>query len=124
MKKILLTALLSLALPLSAWAEVPRHQFTRNITDREPVDQLKNATNIDPLYYFTEILNMTGATITHRWSYKNRVMAEVDFKIGGPRWRVYSSKEMLPEWDGIWKVEVIDKTGAILATDTISVLID
>lgn len=124
MKKILLTAFLCIALPLTALAEVPRHQFTRDIADREPVDQLTNATNINPLYYFTEIRNMTGATITHRWSYKNRVMAEVEFEIGGPRWRVYSSKELVPEWDGIWKVEVIDATGAILATDTISVLID
>lgn len=124
MRKILLIVLLIAALPMMAYAEVPRHQFTRGITDREPVDRLTNATNINPLYYFTEIRNMTGATITHRWTYKNRIMAEVDFEISGPRWRVYSSKELLPEWDGIWKVEVIDRTGAILATDTISVLID
>lgn len=124
MKKILLTALFILALPIMAQAEVARHQFTRGITDREPVDKLTSATNINPLYYFTDVQNMTGATVTHRWYYKNRLMAEVDFKIGGPRWRVFSSKTIQPEWDGIWKVQVTDRTGAILATDTISVLID
>lgn len=124
MKKILLMVMFLVALPIMAQADVPRHQFTRAISDREPVDKLTNATNINPLYYFTEIRNMNGATITHKWYYKNRLMAEVDFEIGGPRWRVYSSKRIQPDWDGIWKVEVTDKTGAILATDTISVLID
>lgn len=125
MRKILITALFALVmLPMAAQADVPRHHFTRGITEREPVDQLNSATNINPLYYFTEITNMTGATVKHRWYYKNRLMATVEFKVQGPRWRVFSSKDLQPHWDGIWKVEVTDNTGAILATDTISVLID
>lgn len=115
---------LAMLLPVLAQADVVRHQFSRNIVDREPVDRLNSATNINPLYYFTELEDMTGATVIHRWRFKNRLMAEVEFEVGGPRWRVYSSKEMLPEWDGIWKLEVIDGDGNLLATDTISVLID
>lgn len=115
---------LAVLLPVLAQADVVRHQFTRNVVEREPVDRLNSATNISPLYYFTELEDMTGATIVHRWRLNNRLMAEVHFEVHGPRWRVYSSKEMLPDWDGIWKLEVLDGNGNLLATDTISVLID
>lgn len=119
-----LAVALAIFLPVLAQADVVRHHFTRNVVEREPVDRLSIATNINPLYYFTELENMTGATIVHRWRWNNRVMAEVSFEVQGPRWRVYSRKEMLPDWDGIWKLEVLDGEGRLLATDTISVLID
>lgn len=115
---------LAVLLPVLAQADVVRHHFTRNVVEREPVDRLSSATNITPLYYFTELEDMTGETVVHRWRLNNRLMAEVRFDVQGPRWRVYSSKEMLPDWDGIWKLEVLDGDGNLLATDTISVLID
>lgn len=117
-------AVLAVLLPVLAQADVVRHQFTRNVVDREPVDRLSSATNINPLFYFTEIEGMAGATIIHRWRLNNEVKAEVRFDVHGPRWRVYSSKELRPDWDGIWKLEVLDGDGNLLATDTISVLID
>lgn len=119
-----LAVVLTALLPVLAQAEVVRHQFTRNVVEREPVDRLSSATNISPLYYFTELEDMTGATIVHRWRLNNQLMAEVRFEVHGPRWRVYSSKDLLPDWDGIWKLEVLDGDGNLLATDTISVLID
>jgi hypothetical protein len=45
-------------------------------------------------------------------------MAEVKFDVKGPRWRVSSSKNLLPEWLGEWKVSVIDGQGRVLVTDS------
>lgn len=119
-----LSVVLALTLPAWTQAEVIRHHFTRNVVNHEPVDRLTSATNINPLFYFTELEDMTGATIVHRWRLNNRLMAEVRFQVEGPRWRAHSSKQIQPDWDGIWKLEVLDGEGNLLATDTISVLID
>ncbi|WP_108124434.1 DUF2914 domain-containing protein [Saccharospirillum mangrovi] len=119
-----LAVVIALVLPAWTQADVIRHHFTRNVVAHEPVDRLSSATNINPLFYFTELEGMDGATVVHRWLLNNRVMAEVRFQVTGPRWRVYSSKLMQPDWDGIWKLEVLDGDGNLLATDTISVLID
>ena len=63
---------------------------------------------------------MAGETVTHRWEYNGQVMAEVDFQIGGPRWRVYSSKTMMHDWVGDWKVSVVDEDGSPLSVNTFS----
>ena len=104
--------------------EVSRHQFTSLIEDREPTDALTDVMNVSPLFYFTELTAFQGTSVIHRWSYNDKVMAEVSFNVGGPRWRVYSSKKIQSEWDGDWKVEVIDDAGVVVATDAISVMMD
>lgn len=124
MKKLCLVVLAMMASFVFAEQDVARHQFTTAVEDREPVDSLTDAMNIDPLYYFTELKGFEGSVVTHRWWYNGEKMADVTFDVGGPRWRVYSSKQLLPEWDGDWTVEVLDWQGRVLATDTVSVLID
>ena len=34
-------------------------------------------------------------------------MADVSFEIGGPRWRVWSSKNIWHTWTGQWRVQVL-----------------
>ena len=98
--------------------KVARAIFTSEIIDREPADDLTEINNTtDRIYFFTDLRNLTGQIITHQWEYNDKVMAEVKFKVGGgPRWRVYSSKNLLPEWTGIWTVVVSDENGQILDT--------
>jgi hypothetical protein len=45
-------------------------------------------------------------------------MAEVPFNVGGPRWRVYSSKKLIAAWTGTWKVEVVDADGIVMHSKT------
>ncbi|MDH3672206.1 MAG: DUF2914 domain-containing protein [Gammaproteobacteria bacterium] len=100
---------------------VARAAITSDVQDREPVDSLSTVTADDSkVFYFTEIQDMAGHTVTHRWEYNGQVMAEVGFEIGGPRWRVYSSKTMTPYWVGDWKVSVIDEDGSPLSVNTFS----
>lgn len=109
--------------PFLAWSaepEVSRAQFTSAVLDREPTDEL---TAIDPgaekIFFFTELRNMDGTSITHRWSLNGAVMAEISFKVRASRWRVYSSKTLLPEWRGEWVVDVLDESGTVLETRTV-----
>ena len=51
----------------------------------------------------------------HRWSREGEVLAEVEFKVGGSRWRVWSSKSLIPEWAGEWQVAVVDGEGNVLS---------
>jgi len=122
----LLTALIFVA-PLTAGADeaataseaytprgsVARTAFTTVIEDREPVDNLVRVPNsIDRIYFFSDLRGLDGEIVTHRWEYNGQVMAEVKFRVGsGPRWRVYSSKNLLPEWTGKWTVVVLDESG-------------
>jgi len=64
---------------------------------------------------------MNGKTITHRWERNGEVMAEVNFNIGGDRWRVYSRKNIKPEWTGQWTVTVTDDQGQALSQQAFTV---
>ncbi len=91
---------------------VGRAQFTSEVVDREPVDQVTFLENDhEEILFFTEIRQMSGRTVTHRWEYQGEVMAEISFEVGGPRWRVYSSKTLLPDQLGKWTVVVVDQSG-------------
>ncbi len=104
---------------------VARATITSDVQNREPVDSLSTVTTDDSkVFYFTEIQDMAGHTVTHRWEYNGQVMAEVDFEIGGPRWRVYSSKTMTPDRVGNWKVSVVDEDGSPLSVNTFSYVAD
>ncbi|MFA7620175.1 MAG: DUF2914 domain-containing protein, partial [Thiohalomonadaceae bacterium] len=67
------------------------------------------------IYFFTELRDMEGQTVSHRWEQDGEVMAEVPFNVGGPRWRVWSSKNIDSGATGEWSVAVVDGAGNELA---------
>ena len=99
---------------------VARAMFTTAIADREPVDEIKTLPNsVDRVFFFSDLRELDGQIVTHRWEYAGETKAEVTFKVGnGARWRVYSSKNLLPEWTGTWTVVVSTKDGQALQTST------
>ncbi len=98
---------------------VARAQFTSGIQDHEPIDDLTSLTNDKThLFYFTELKDLAGQTVKHRWEHDGNVMAEVPFQVSGNRWRVWSSKNLDPSWLGEWKVSVVDGNGATLSVNT------
>ncbi|UCH84188.1 MAG: DUF2914 domain-containing protein [Candidatus Latescibacterota bacterium] len=99
---------------------VRRAVFTTDVAKREPVDELMSTpTDVDTLWFFSEIVNLTGGSIIHRWINGGETMAEVVFDIGGPRWRVYSSKILPPGRTGPWTVEIVDGVGNVLLRETL-----
>ena len=114
-----LSVLLGCALLAAASAaqaiEVSRAQFTTAVENREPVDTITTlAIDHARVYFFSEIRDGQDQTITHRWLYQGRVMAELAFAVKGPRWRVWSSKNLIPAWTGTWTVQVVDGNGVVL----------
>lgn len=100
---------------------VMRSIFTNGIEDREPVDNMQATGNTaNNITYFTELRDMSGQTAKHRWEYKGDVVAEIEFNVRGPRWRVWSSKALLPEWEGEWKVSVLNGAGEVISEDLIN----
>jgi len=120
--------LAALMITIPAFAEetdfmgsIARSAFTTQVVDREPMDEIVSATNdVHTIYYFSEVQGMSGQQVRHRWLYEGEVKAEVSFDVGGPRWRVWSSKSMLAGWTGEWTVQVIDENGQVLAEDNMS----
>lgn len=93
--------------------------FTTGIQNRVPQDDIVEHNNeLKKLFFFTDVRNLSGTTITHRWFYKNKLMAEVPLTIEGPRWRTWSSKNLWHTWLGQWRVEVVDEEENILLERT------
>jgi hypothetical protein len=120
MKKIIISLFALSGMLLSGLAQaegsVARAIVTTNVVDREPVNNLERVmAGNDKVFFFTELRGMGEQTVKHRWSHGGEVMAEVEFNVGGPRWRVFSSKNLMPEWAGAWKVEVLDAEGNVLS---------
>ena len=91
---------------------VARAVFTSDVQNREPTDTLTSLSNDhNKIYFFSELTGLGGQTVTHRWIYQGKTMSEVKFAVGGPRWRVWSSKSLLPQWTGEWRVSIIDGSG-------------
>lgn len=100
---------------------VMRSTFTNGIENREPVDNMQDVGNTaNKITYFTELRDMSGQTAKHRWEYNGDVMAEVEFNVGGPRWRVWSSKAFIPQWEGEWKVSVLNAAGEVISEELIN----
>jgi hypothetical protein len=104
-------------------SNVARAQFTTGIEAREPIDKVAsvfstNGKSLTTLYYFTELVNMNGETVTHRWMHDGAIVAEIPFRIGGDRWRVYSSKDLTRVMEGSWQVIVTDTQGDVIRTDS------
>jgi hypothetical protein len=120
--------LLGLSLPASAQqpeaaepAQPPRARasFTSQIIDREPTDRLAELSNDRQVVYFhTELLGLDGSEVIHRWEFNGRTMAEVPFRIGADRWRVWSSKRLDRVWLGEWTAKVVSDDGTVLASET------
>jgi len=97
---------------------VMRSAFTTRIDNREPVDDVEKVDNeTREVFYFTELRDMEGQTAKHRWEYQGEVMAEVEFNVKGPRWRVWSSKRFVPDWTGEWSVSVVNAANEVIAED-------
>ena len=89
--------------------------FALDVEDRVPINIVEESDNsLGKIYFFTNIRNLSGERITHRWIYQGRVMADVSFNINGPRWRVWSTKNLRHTWIGEWRVEVLTDDGSML----------
>ncbi|RLA15028.1 MAG: DUF2914 domain-containing protein [Gammaproteobacteria bacterium] len=123
MRHILKIALLTITLCIGGNAfagTVSRALFTIGIDNREPVIMVDSISpdSYDSISFFTELNGMSGETVTHQWMFDDKVMFEKSFEVGGDRWRVWTSKTLLPDWTGTWTVKVLNEDGSVLERKT------
>jgi hypothetical protein len=123
MQHILKIALLTITLCIGGNAfagTVSRALFTIGIDNREPVIMVDSISpdSYDSISFFTELNGMSGETVTHQWMFDDKVMFEKSFEVGGDRWRVWTSKTLLPDWTGTWTVKVLNEDGSVLERKT------
>lgn len=97
-----------------SWAlEVEEASITTRIVNRAPLDSLNTVpAGVDQLYCFTRISGATDDTsITHVWYHNDTELARVSLPVRSSSWRTWSSKRILPQWKGAWRVEVLDADG-------------
>lgn len=91
---------------------IARALFTTGIVDREPIDQILVLNNKqNNVFFFTDLRHFDGKTIIHKWIYNDKVESVVEFKVKGPRWRIFSKKEVKPQQLGKWTVIIQDGSG-------------
>lgn len=105
----------------TAQGSVARAQLTTDVQGHEPVDKITSlGTDQTRILFFTELHDLTGQTITHRWEHGDKMVSEVPLQVGAARWRTFSSKTLHPGMTGEWKVSVLDASGRTLAVATFS----
>jgi len=97
-------------------ARIVRAQLTSLVKEREPVDRLASPIivsdgRIDRIVFFSEVRDLAGQAVSHRWEREGQTMADISFSIGGNTWRMHSSKRITPAMTGAWRVVVIDNNG-------------
>lgn len=106
--------------------KVSRAVLTTDVVDREPVNVLKNDVKLaqisNSLSFFSELRNMQGQTVRHQWYYQGQQLASIELAVSSPRFRTYSTKNIMPEQLGDWRVEVIDADGNLLAQKEFRIL--
>ncbi|MFT5221536.1 MAG: hypothetical protein ACI9LO_000437 [Planctomycetota bacterium] len=115
-KSLLIT--LTLLFSSSSVAEVSRAVFTIGVDNREPVISVDSisSSSFTSISFFTELTDLGGQNVTHQWTFNGNVMFEKSFEMKGARWRVWTSKTLIPSWTGTWTVNVLDNNRAVIAS--------
>ena len=88
--------------------EVARGIFTTEISDREPVDSLESVPAVlEQVYFFSDLRNMSGKTVFHKWYFNDEMSFEMSFDVGGNRWRVWTAQTISDNQMGTWRVDVV-----------------
>jgi len=96
--------------------------FTSDIGNKEPVDNISSiSARQDRVYFYTELTNLAGEVITHRWMYQGQIIFEKKFHIGGDRWRIWSYKTLDPRYTGKATVQVLNSEGRVIGENHLTV---
>ena len=89
--------------------------FCEGVEEREPISrETKFSSDIGTVFFWSNVLNGGDeASVEHVWIYNDVEMARVLLPAKYARNRVWSSKTLLPEWKGEWKVLVIAESDTL-----------
>lgn len=87
-----------------------------DVQDRQPVDNLTSVeANVGTVYCWTRITGAEGEMqVEHVWYHGQNEMARVSLTIAGSNWRTWSSKNIVPDRAGEWRVDIVGPDGSVL----------
>ena len=96
--------------------EVEEMVFCTGIEERQPVGADTSFLNtVEQVYCFTKINGAQDTTqVSHIWYFNDQEMAKIELNIRSKSWRTWSSKRIMSEWTGTWRVDVVSSTEAII----------
>lgn len=96
--------------------EVQEMVFCTGVEDREPVGaDTTFLSTVEVVYCFTRLASSVDTTtIAHVWYYNDEEMARVELNVQAKTWRTWSSKRIVQEWTGKWRVDVESESGTVL----------
>ena len=101
--------------------EVINATFTSNVVDGQPVDFRQEFINSTPVvYYYGEVVGLTGQTVKLRWSLEGKSKQEASVKVTSVKQPVWSKMKMQEEWTGDWTVEVVNGQGQVIDQENFS----
>ncbi len=97
--------------------------FCAAVQDRAPsLPDTAFASTVEDVWCFVRVTGAADTTsVTHVWYYNDRELSRIDLAVKSANWRTWSSKMILPEWQGIWRVDVLSPAGDILKSGTFSI---
>ncbi len=111
---------IGLAVPgaVRAQLSVGESAIALDVIDRMPVGSDSTfVASVGRVYCWTLVAGAEGeVAIHHVWFHGDQEMADMELSIGGSPWRTWSSKAIMPEWTGDWRVEVRDPAGNVIET--------
>jgi len=96
--------------------EVVEMMICTGVQDRVPVgtDTMFLKT-VGQLYCYTKVTGAgESAKLSHVWYHNDQEMARVDLNVMADTWRTWSSKKIVEEWIGSWRVDVVSESGEVL----------
>ncbi len=113
-------------LPIAAFAQegsalsVEEMTFCTAVQDRAPAGiDTAFASTVENVYCFTKLAGAAGETsVSHVWYFGDNEIARIELSVGGSPWRTWSSKKILPEWQGSWRVDVLSAAGDVLRSES------
>lgn len=111
-----LVLILSSTLCMAQELTVEEMIFCTAIEERQPagVDTMF-ANTVERVYCYSKVEGAKDTvTVFHVWYHNDQEMAKVELTIKGKSWRTWSSKRIMEEWQGKWKVDIVTSNGDIL----------
>ena len=106
--------------------KISRAVLTRKVSKREPTNVFAADIRLnqfeDALSFFSELKNLQGQQVKHVWSYEGETMAEISLNVTSPRYRTYSTKNIMNTQTGHWRVDVVDEQGNLIAQKEFRIL--
>jgi hypothetical protein len=102
---------------------IEKMEICSSVENRQPVgvDSVFSK-DVGQLYFFTKLSSIQDTSaISHVWFYNDKQMAKVDLTLKAKTWRTWSSKNILSDWIGEWRVEVHTASGEVISKKSFKV---